>query len=86
MGKMIEVNCPGCNAKLWIDAETGDVVQHKHEGNKAKSSIEDMLLKEKLKKENVDRRFMQAKNLEEEKKKKAEALFNSKLFNDENEE
>ncbi len=81
MGKILEVDCPGCTATLWIDADSGDVIQHKHK-DKAKASLEEMLQKEKRKKENVDNRFLQAKNLEEEKKRKAEALFKSNFTKD----
>lgn len=72
---MIEIECPVCHASLWVDAEKKNVVQHKRNEKKPLSSFEELLNKEKLKKEAVDERFSQARSLEQAKKKKAAEFF-----------
>lgn len=76
MGKIIEIECPECHGVLWIDVDANTVVQHSKSRKKNFSSFDDLLLKEKEKKEKADERFLMAKELEETKKKKAEELFN----------
>ena len=75
MDKLIEIECPVCHANLWVDAEKKNVVQHKRSEKKQLSSFEEMLSKEKQKKEAVDERFSQARSLEQAKKKKAAEFF-----------
>ncbi len=75
MADPIEVLCPVCHASLWIDAETRQVLQHQRSEKKVHSSLEDMLSKEKQKREAADERFSQARSLEQAKKKKAEEFF-----------
>jgi Zn-finger nucleic acid-binding protein len=73
--KMIEIECPVCHANLWVDADKKNVVQHKRSEKKNLSSFEELLNKEKQKKEAVDERFSQAQSLEQAKKKKAAEFF-----------
>jgi oligoribonuclease (3'-5' exoribonuclease) len=73
--KMIEIECPVCHANLWVDADKKNVVQHKRSEKKQLSSFEELLNKEKQKKEAVDERFSQARSLEQAKKKKAAEFF-----------
>jgi len=73
--KLIEIECPVCHANLWVDAEKKNVVQHKRSEKKQLSSFEELLNKEKQKKEAVDERFSQAQSLEQAKKKKAAEFF-----------
>ena len=75
MEKLIEIQCPICHANMWVDAEKKQVVQHKRSERKTQSSFEELLDKEKQKKEAVDERFSQAKSLEQAKKKKATEFF-----------
>ncbi len=75
MEKIIEVICPKCKSSLWIDVEKKEVVQHK-KSVKQKNSFEDLLAKEKKKKESTEETFSSARELEKAKKKKAEELFN----------
>ncbi|MCX6553633.1 MAG: hypothetical protein NTZ12_01250 [Candidatus Aminicenantes bacterium] len=79
MDNMIEVECPVCHAKLWVDAEKKNVVQHKRSEKKQLSSFEELLNKEKQKKEAVDERFSQARSLEQAKKKKAAEFFDQTI-------
>ncbi|MCU0237020.1 MAG: hypothetical protein MUC72_08050 [Acidobacteria bacterium] len=75
MDNLIDIQCPVCHAHMWVDAEKKQVVQHKRSERKAHSSFEELLDKEKQKKEAVDERFSQAKSLEQAKKKKATEFF-----------
>lgn len=82
MAELIEIECPECHATLWIDPEKKIVVQHKKTKKKNFSSFEDLLVKEKQKKDKTEERFLLAKDLEEAKKKKAEEIFNKSLKED----
>ncbi len=75
MDNLIEIQCPICHANLWVDIEKKKVVQHKRSERKTVSSFDELLTKEKQKKEAVDERFSQAKSLEQAKKKKAAEFF-----------
>lgn len=75
MDNLIEIQCPVCHASLWVDPEKQHVVQHKRSEKKTLSSFEELLVKEKHKKEAVDERFSQAKSIEQAKKKKAAEFF-----------
>lgn len=75
MDKLIEIECPVCHANLWVDVDKKNVVQHKRSEKKNLSSFEELLNKEKQKKEAVDERFSQAQSLEQAKKKKAAEFF-----------
>lgn len=79
MANIIEIECPGCHSSLWVDVEKKVVVQHKKTKKKTFSSFDDLLLKEKEKKEKVDERFLMAKDLEQAKKKKAQEIFEKSL-------
>ncbi len=76
MANIIEIECPDCHCNLWVDVDTKAVVQRKKTKKKNFVSFDDLLVKEKKKKETVDERFLMAKDLEQAKKKKAEELFN----------
>jgi len=82
MANIIEIECPECHSNLWVDIEKKTVVQHKKTKKKSFSSFEDLLVKEKSKKEKVEERFLMAKDLEEAKKKKAEEIFKKSFKED----
>lgn len=75
MDNLIEIHCPVCHASLWVDVDKKNVLQHKKSERKTISSFEELLNKEKEKKEAADERFSQAKSLEQAKKKKAAEFF-----------
>jgi hypothetical protein len=79
MANIIEIECPECHTNLWVDIEKKIVVQHKKTKKKNFESFDDLLLKEKEKKQTVDERFFMAKDLEEAKRKKAEEIFKKSL-------
>jgi len=82
MAKLIEVDCPLCRSKLWIDMETQQVVQHKKVDRRDPADFADLLVKEKEKKEKADLRFTQARELEKAKKEKAARIFEAQLKKD----
>ncbi len=79
MANIIEIECPECHSNLWVDIEKKIVVQHKKTKKKSFASFDDLLVKEKEKKEKVDERFLIARDLEQAKKKKAEEIFKKSL-------
>ena len=81
---VFQVECSCCQAKLWIDPVTKDVLKFQ-KAKKKKGSLDDLLLKEKKKKEAVDRRFAATAELAKEKQKLAKEKFEkafSELEND----
>ena len=79
MANMIEIECPECHSSLWVDVEKKVVVQHNKTKKKNLASFDDLLVKEKEKKEKVDERFLMARDLEQARKKKAEEIFKKSL-------
>jgi hypothetical protein len=79
MANIIEIECPDCHSNLWVDVDNKVVVQHKKVKKTNTASFDDLLLKEKAKKDKVEERFLMAKDLEQAKKKKAEEIFNKSL-------
>ena len=76
---IIEIECPGCHASLWVDVDKKVVAQHKKTKKTSFSSFDDLLVKEKEKKQKVEERFSMARELEQAKKKKAEEIFKKSL-------
>lgn len=81
MPKLIEVDCPQCRSRLWVDIESCQVVQHKKATRREPVDFSDLLQKEKEKKEKADQRFAQARELEQAKKEKAKKLFEQQIKN-----
>ena len=79
MSKLIEVECPICHSNLWIDINNQNIIQHEKTKKKNFESFDELLLKEKEKKEKADERFLIAEELEKAKKKKAEDLFKKSI-------
>ena len=79
MGNIIEIECPECHSKLWIDVDKKAVIQHEKSKKKNFKSFDSLLQKEKDKKEKVDERFQMASELEKKKKEKAQELFEKSL-------
>jgi hypothetical protein len=79
MAELIEIECPVCSGTLWVDVEKKVVVQHKKTKKKNLTSFDDLLLKEKEKKDKVEERFLSARDLEQAKKKKAQEIFEKSL-------
>lgn len=71
---VFQVECPHCRARLWIDPGTQMVIESE-KGPARKSSLDDLLLKEKKKKQEVDRRFAATAELAKERQQKARERF-----------
>ncbi|HDP95041.1 MAG TPA: hypothetical protein ENN40_06745 [Candidatus Aminicenantes bacterium] len=82
MAQLIEVDCPFCKSRLWIDLETHQVVQHQKAVRKDPADLADLLEKERERKQKADLRFSQARELEKAKKEKAARLFEEQLKRD----
>ena len=76
--KLFKTHCPCCNSVLWIDSRAKEIIKTE-KAQKKKGSLDEMLLIEKKKKEDVDRKFKSTAELEKEKRKAAEDMF-SKAF------
>jgi hypothetical protein len=79
MANIIEIECPDCHSNLWVDVDKKVVVEHKKTKKKSVASFDDLLTREKQKKEKADERFLMARDLEQAKKKKAEEIFKKSL-------
>jgi hypothetical protein len=74
--KIREVVCPCCQATLWIEAETGRLIKsEKAAVGKKKESLDDLLLKEKKKKEGFATKFESTAEIEKQKREKAQEAF-----------
>jgi hypothetical protein len=68
------IQCPCCRARLWVDPLSREVVQAERAG-KPKSSLDDLLAREKQKKETMDRKFSSTAELARKKKAEAQDKF-----------
>ncbi len=75
---VFEAICPCCGATLWIDGSIGEVIKSER-AKKKKGSLDDLLVKEKKRQEEFDRRFDAGFELRSEKKTKAEKAFQKAL-------
>lgn len=75
---VFQLLCPCCNSALWIDPVTKEVIQIE-KGAKKKGSLEELLLKEKKKKEEVDRKFQATAELGKKRWKEAQEKFEKAL-------
>jgi hypothetical protein len=73
-GKVHEVVCPCCQAVLWVEASTGGILKSERTAKK-KESLDDLLLKEKKKKEGFATKFEATAELEKRKHQKAREKF-----------
>lgn len=72
--KIIRLSCPCCQAQLWIDPGLEAAIKFERP-KKAKSSLDELLFKEKKKKEEADRKFASTAELARQKKKAAQERF-----------
>lgn len=78
---VFEVVCPCCQSVLWIDAAAREVVKTERHAAKKKGSLDELLEKEKKRKEGFDQKFEATAELEKQKRQKAEEKF-AKAFAD----
>lgn len=71
---LFSVTCPCCHTRLWIDPDSKTVIKTEKPPRK-KSSLDDLLVKEKQKKEEADQRFVSTAELARRKKEEARDKF-----------
>jgi hypothetical protein len=76
---VFEVICPCCRAALWVDAASRTVVKSEKGAGKEKSSLDDLLVKEKKRRDGFERKFEATAELEKEKQEKAREKFDKAL-------
>ncbi len=77
--KVLKITCPVCKVVFWIDAESGEVIKTEKR-KKKKSSLDELLLIEKMKKKEADRRFDTTSAMEKEKRKEAQKKICKSFF------
>ena len=73
-GKVVAVTCPCCHSLLWVDPSTGGVVKSEKVAKK-KESLDELLLKEKQKKDGLATKFEATADLEKKKFESAKEKF-----------
>jgi len=77
-GEVFQLSCPCCHSLLWIDPVMEKVMQFEKQA-KPKGSLEDLLLKEKRKKQEFERKFEATAELEKKRREKAQNRFKKAL-------
>lgn len=73
--EVFKLICPCCFSALWIDPVTQEVIKFEKGGGRKKGSLDELLLKEKKKKDEFDRKFKATAELEKKKWKEAQEKF-----------
>ncbi len=74
------VRCPHCHCELWIDTFSQQVIKSE-KGKKEKGSLDELLLKEKKKREEFERKFEATSEMQKEKQRKAREIFEKAMTN-----
>lgn len=72
------VVCPICHCELWIDPVMQKVIRSDR-GKRLKGSLDDLLLKERKKREEFERKFEATSELQKERQRKARKIFERAL-------
>ncbi|TRZ92126.1 hypothetical protein D4R89_01735 [bacterium] len=72
------VFCPCCGARLWVDGEAKGVIRSE-KAAKEKSSLDDLILREKKRKEGIDHKLDATFELQKKKHDEAEEKFKKAL-------
>jgi adenine-specific DNA methylase len=80
--KVFEIVCPNCRTAIWIDEENRSILKSEKAAHKKKESFDDLLLKEKRKKDGMATKFEATAALEQEKLKKAREKFDKAFEKD----
>ena len=84
--QVFQIICPICQSLLWVDSATEEVIQFEKKGGKRKKSLDELLIKEKKRKDEFGKKFEATAELEREKKKKAKEKFEKVLIEVEKED
>jgi hypothetical protein len=72
---VFEIVCPCCQSVLWVDAVGRQLVKTEKHAAKKKGTLDELLEKEKKRKEGFDGKFEATAELERQKKERARAVF-----------
>jgi hypothetical protein len=78
--KVFRIECPGCRIVLWVDPVTQQVLRSEKNKRK-KGSLDDLLVQEKKKRAEFERKFEATSQMQKERKEKAREIF-EKAFTD----
>jgi hypothetical protein len=76
---VFEIVCPCCQSVLWVDTVTREVVKTEKHAARKKGSLDDLLEKEKKRRDEFERKFEATAELERQKKEKAKEAFEKAL-------
>jgi len=76
---VFEIVCPCCQSVLWVDAVSREVVKTERHAAKKKGSLDELLEKEKRRRDEFERKFEATAELERQKKDKAKETFEKAL-------
>jgi hypothetical protein len=76
--RVFRIQCPGCQKVLWVDSVTQEVIRTE-KGKRKKGSLDDLLVREKKKREGFERKFEATSEMQKERKEKARELFEKAL-------
>lgn len=76
---IFQIICPCCQSILWVDGILRQVVKAEKGAAKKKGSLDELLEREKKRKEGFERKFEATAELERQKKEKAEEAFEKAL-------
>ena len=72
---VFEIVCPCCQSVLWVDAVNRQVVKTEKHAAKKKGTLDELLEKEKKRKEGFEGKFEATAELDRQKKEKALEAF-----------
>jgi hypothetical protein len=77
--EVFEIVCPCCHSILWVDGISREVVKTEKHAAKKKGSLDELLEKEKKRRDEFERKFEATAELERQKKEKAKEAFEKAL-------
>jgi uncharacterized protein with PIN domain len=67
--EVFSVDCPHCHSVLWVDSQTQEVIKTE-KGKRRTESLDELLLKEKKRKSEFERKFEATAELEKKRREK----------------
>ena len=67
--EVFSINCPNCHSVLWVDSLTQEVIKSE-KGKKKTKSLDELLLKEKKRTSEFERKFEATAELEKKRREK----------------
>lgn len=72
---VFEIVCPHCHTTIWVDAATKSVIRSEKGAAKPKSSLDELLEKEHVRRQGFEQKFEATAELEKQKRQKAKEKF-----------